>query len=137
MPRKRRRKRRATGWTETERVHLLSGHDFFGEGFGREGTGTFDEERARQAWFEIGDELVAEHIHRNGAGTRPWAWWRWSAPEPRRRVDGGAERPAGTRLSFGRPAELRNTEDFEAEYESEREFLARLGLLAKEEPLPV
>src|SRR5881296_3110941 len=38
-------------------------------------------------WVAERDELLASWVAAN-AGTRPWAWWRWSAGEPRRVVRG-------------------------------------------------
>ena len=74
-------------------------------------------------------------------GRRPWAWWMWDAPQDQRRRIGGlgtglSERPDGEHpLSFGRPNAY--DDDYSNEdpprYESERDYLARHGLLTKAE----
>jgi hypothetical protein len=33
-------------------------------------------------------ELVLDHYIKRHPGSRPWAWWRFSAPEPRQRLGG-------------------------------------------------
>jgi hypothetical protein len=40
------------------------------------------------AWEELREELIAEQVAET-PGTRPWAWWKWDAPEPRRVITGG------------------------------------------------
>ncbi|MCC6228523.1 MAG: hypothetical protein IT432_04775 [Phycisphaerales bacterium] len=61
-----------------------------------------DLDLARRAWEELRDELLPEFIREHPL-TRPWAWWRFDAPEPR------------------------------SPLEPEREYLTRLGLLSPEE----
>ncbi|WP_232199382.1 hypothetical protein [Thioalkalivibrio thiocyanodenitrificans] len=61
-----------------------------------------DDERMRRDWERHRDQLLAEWSATN-AGTRPFAWWKFDAPEPR------------------------------PEAEAEREYLARHGLLTDEE----
>ena len=52
-----------------------------------------------QLWKEYGDEVIRWWI-KDQPGTRPRCWWRYSAPEPRRRIGGTGM----TRLEvFGRP----------------------------------
>jgi hypothetical protein len=82
----------------------------------------FDEALAREHWKEYHVDLLAEC----GPDCRPWAWWAFEAPEPRRIVDWGAPAclyatPPGQRLVLG------------AVYESEQEYLARLGLVDRRE----
>ena len=156
MPRVRRQPKARRDWTEHHREQLRSGHDFLGEAFGKDRP---DFAAMKQAWDELRDEIlpawIAEH-----PGTRPYAWWVFDAPEPRRnRTDGQhpfdnparlafIERVArapeahadykanACRLSFGVPSVLAEGEgfnDFECEYESEAEYLARFGLLSYDE----
>ena len=77
----------------------------------------FDEALARSDWKEHRAELLAEC----GPGRRPWAWWAFSAPEPRQIV------------GWGYPSELYPTPPGQplilgAMYETEADYLARLGL---------
>jgi hypothetical protein len=86
MPRVRRVPRIRHGWPPGAIFHLLSGHDFFGDGFG-EGD-AFDEESARAAWFELRDRVESALAERRRATRnypllRPVAWWWFEAPEPR------------------------------------------------------
>ncbi|MFO0899838.1 MAG: hypothetical protein U0836_20600 [Pirellulales bacterium] len=80
-PRKRYLGRAQRGWTEDQLSHLRTGHDMFGDGFGR--GEEFDEMLAKQAWDECGGWLTEEHIAAS-PGSRCWGWWRWESPEPRR-----------------------------------------------------
>ena len=158
MPRvKRRGKHRRAGWTEAHREHLLTGYDWsaiLGGGFGPDP----DVAVLGEAWRELRDALlpawIAEH-----PGRRPWAWWQFDAPEPRRRIGTMRLRPGSTwstthrvavdyefvaaetahtvevdrRCWFGRPAVLVTLDDFGAVFESEVEYLRRHGLLTSGE----
>ncbi len=151
--RRRRAKRRRTGYSETEIEQLLSGHDwsFAGPTFGSERNGTLDVEAMREAWHELRGELLPKWIAEH-PGTRPHGWWRFDASERRRRIDGPAhpfDNPArdalviqwghstrdAYRLWFGKPSSLIGLDDFGAVYETEVEFLERLGLLTNDERL--
>ncbi len=86
MPRgiKRRAKARFT-WTTEQRKQLITGFEFFGNGFGREighPTRPLDLTLARRAWEELGPELLDEFIQTTPFA-RPWAWWCFDAPEAR------------------------------------------------------
>jgi hypothetical protein len=103
-----------------------------------------DEESQRALWDELKDDILAEHVKRS-PGSRPWAWWKWEATEMRRVM--GLDRdivgdetdrlpafedpnlPAHFKRNyFGKP----NIYDGFL-YESEEEYLERLGLLTREE----
>lgn len=99
-----------------------------------------DEAAMKAAWFEHRAALM-EHC---GPGRRPWAWWRFVAPEPRRQLAGPPPLPrpnyAGStfsqacsladRYSFGIPSLWPRLEDYNrAVFESELGFLRRLDLL--------
>lgn len=62
-------------------------------------------------------------------GTRPWGWWEYESPQPRRLVAGD---PAviidNGQFIFGRPRFYR-TKDHGCQFESQPDYLERLGLL--------
>jgi hypothetical protein len=89
-----------------------------------------DDELA-EAWEDLRDELVAEHIAQE-PGTRPWAWWRWEAPEPRRQISAGPEPVLDHGLWFGKPRCYRGVPPSNM-FESEADFLDRLNLLTSAE----
>ena len=150
------------------RYELLRGHTLVdGEGF------EDDEDARRAMWFEHRDELLAywiqdparwkrpsgmsaiDHPEPGGPGTRPWAWWRYEAPEMRRPIKGTlpdrlmiagsgkpglvwAARPKGCddkdwreATYYGGPHYLGG--DVPWVYEAESDYLARLGLLTDAE----
>lgn len=72
--------------------------------------------RLEALWREYGPAVLPLWVRRY-PGTRPRAWWRHAAPEPRRRLDG---RPARW---VGQPGA----------YEGQATYLDRLGLLLKGE----
>lgn len=43
-----------------------------------------DQEELREAWRELQPELLVEHARNQGLFSRPWGWWAFDAPEPRR-----------------------------------------------------
>jgi hypothetical protein len=102
-------------------------------------------EHQRQRWDEHADEVMDLHL-RQWPGTRPRAWWRWSAPEPRRVLSGAALlKPKVTPTSwefwwrerFGVQAMVqirpRDVQGVPALIESQASYLARLALLTNEE----
>src|SRR5262249_38366366 len=89
MPRGVRRRAKARDdWTREQRRQLLDGHEFFGKGFGRPWSihRPLDLDLARVAWNELRAEILDEFIA-NNPGHRPWAWWQFDAPEPRRQPE--------------------------------------------------
>ena len=98
MPRVMRRPhRRRSTWGKGHIDQLLSGHGFcFTENFGNESRGTLDDELMQAAWVELGDELLDAWTIENPC-SRPYAWWRYSAPERRRRVGSMKLKPGGKR----------------------------------------
>ena len=87
MPRVRRVPRFRHGWPRGAVFHLLTGNDFFSDGFGQ--GDAFDRESARAAWGELRDRVEAALAERQRSChgeyplLRPWAWWEFSALEPR------------------------------------------------------
>lgn len=113
-----------------------------------------DDEKVKAAWESVGADLTAECIKRS-PGSRPWAWWRFDAPEPRRRVGGRGtlrnEVFAGWKIAlvFGVPRHITNwingadvrvgadaiplDPKNPPTFESQATFLRRLGLLVSGE----
>lgn len=100
MPRIRRRTKGRQGYTHSHRFQLRVRWDYLGDAFGH---GADAIPAMRQAWREISDQVMQEHI-RERPGTRPWAWWQWSAPEHRN--DKESERAQLERLSVLTAEEL-------------------------------
>ena len=162
MPRvMRRAHRRRSEWTNPHRLQLLYGHDFLGDAFG-DGD-RFDADLAREAWGDLRQDLLADHI-REHPGTRPWGWWTFDAREPMRRIGtmrfkrgigrknprrfdrdsrefiAEADFPRDERISYWRRRHptanayaLDSFDEAYAVYESETEYLERLGLLTDAE----
>jgi hypothetical protein len=114
-------RRRPDAYSERTVEKLLSGHDW--EVLAGE---ELTEAGLHDAWRELREELldawIAEH-----PGSRPWAWWRWDSPEPRRQVRPGPA-TVGPPTWFGRPAIYKSCPPSDM-YEDERAYLSRLGLL--------
>jgi hypothetical protein len=137
--------------------HLLTGCNFF-DGYGRPRGGPSDDATWRAAWEDLREELLPKFIAKY-PGHRPWAWWRYDSPPPHRRRRIGAkphpfdnherkvhierltlQRPTANEIGsqlyelwFGKPASVIGLDDIQAEYESERDFLERHGLLTDAE----
>jgi hypothetical protein len=102
-------------------MHLLTGQDWnFLHG------DELTHKELGEAWLELRDELMAEHIAQDPC-SRPWAWWAFESNEPRRRVGPGPE-PASEELYFGIPR-LHMGWPPDGMYETEAAYLERLGLL--------
>ena len=101
----------------------------------------------RELWNDSRTWLVGEWIHsdepagfiinseRSGPGTRPWCWWELDAPEPRRQLSDGPpnstmqeDQLGGGKLNYGIPCWFATVADGEIQYESQGEYLDRLGL---------
>ena len=111
MPRRRwRLLGRREALSEARRHYLKTGDALLGDGFAD--LDLFltakNAEQVRQWWLDHRDEILPEFI-RAHPGCRPFAWWRFDAPEPRRRL-GGIGTPAhellayAPNLRFGIPA---------------------------------
>jgi len=132
--------RRGPKWGPGHICQLKTGHSFeilgptFGRTFGPRAD--FDEDAAREAWFDLRLQIIAEYAAEKPC-TRPAAWWWFEAPELRRRIDGGhhpCEGPDGTiPLCRGIPTIYFTEDHFRAVYESEPAYLLRLRLLTKGE----
>ena len=123
---------------------LVTGHFFFTQLCEERG----DKETKKQLYEAVRDELVPAHAHYR-PGLRPWAWWKWDAPELRRVVGRdldeddeadcfddrlpAAEDPilpewAKGKTYFGKPSVYDGYV-----YEDEYSYLLRLDLLFPEE----
>ena len=71
---------------------LISGHFWFTT-LCRDDTKDGDDEETRQILYDaVKDVLVPMHAHYR-PGLRPWAWWKFDAPEPRRVVGDDCTNP--------------------------------------------
>ena len=97
---------------------LVRGQDFFHQ---------YTEDQLAEVWGDVGEEITAAHI-RHKPGTRPWGWWKFDAPGPRRRLGGTGEMTGP--LAFGRPWQTAGIDPYdEPTYEGEADYLERLNLL--------
>ena len=156
MPRVLRRPHdRNKGYTDADVRHLQTGCGFFVT-FGRRDEFAVTQEDVADAWAELRDDLLPPWIA-DHPGTRPWAWWAFTAPERRRRTDGrphpfdNPERDEHIRrtspnpafaeatlaeareLSFGCPRLWHVPDDFAATYETQPVYLLRLHLVDEAE----
>jgi hypothetical protein len=110
-------------------------------------------DRLKTAWERYRDEIMGDWIRQNPC-SRPWGWWRFDAPENRRRV-GGFGQPDFEVLAYGPdyergvPSGWITQDDVETfgpdfkgipydrhdppRYESESSYLQRLNLLISAE----
>jgi len=108
-------------------------------------------QRLREIWEQVREQFMDRWVQKHPA-TRPWAWWKLDAPELRRRSDGEphpfddpgycaedkrvkAEYPQGIDMlatSYGLPR-YSDTDHVDGVYETEYDYLERLGLLAGSE----
>jgi hypothetical protein len=94
----------------------------------------YDLEQLEALWKQHGADILDVWIVEH-PGTRPWAWWRWTASEPRRVLD-GVERIVEYSWIWreyrnGVPGLRRGDPDRAAcLVESQAAYLLRLGLLA-------
>ena len=132
MPRKVRRRRRTNKCNEWHLHQLATGHCYVA-------CIAFDDDM--EAMKEVREQLrerIMEVWKAEFAGTRPYAWWKFDAPEYRQRIDGmthpfdNPERE-DMQLYFGKPRMMIGKDDFMAEYEGELEYLLRLGLVEPDE----
>lgn len=162
MPTTRKRKSRipTPEFSRQHWYHLLVGHSWFpAEAYGE--PDRFDAVAAEAAWrahradllaYWAQDPAVWKRTSRadfdtpepGGPGTRPWVWWRFEAPEPRRilkwwhwdregkvEIEGPSAIVSGDwRTYFGRYPSYIGC--LGPEYETERAYLERLGLLRAE-----
>ncbi len=123
-----------------QREELLTGlaYPALGQGFDSDA-------QRRQAWQRHRDELLTYWTtpadpdaprgdlgspRPGGPGLRPWGWWRYDAPEPRRLVAGIGESVDGSPAAFGIPSRWRQLDgDDPPRYESERDYLQRCNLV--------
>ncbi len=98
-----------------------------------------DREALREAWAALGDEITAEWVMSH-PGTRPQAWWEFSAPERRRRLISGGPlyvdlpttHPSSKRFWFGIPC-VWSAVRCPVVFETEAAYLDRHGLLSVDE----
>jgi len=112
--------------------HLIVGYSHF-EPFPFE-----NEEHQRALWFKFRDQLIrlnwekhySSDPSRGGWGTRPAAWWDYEAPELRQLIQG---KYPSELLEHGYCFGAPRASGYGCEWESQEEYLDRLGLLTPEE----
>jgi hypothetical protein len=133
---------------EEKRTQLLTGCDFFNDGYAYGDNPDAETlKRMRADWKRHRAELIAEHLapvyhdpdtgepkygSDAGPGTRPWGWWAFEAPEPRRLISGRCT-PLTDRLHEGIPALYNFDSANPPEWECQADYLERLGLLTDSE----
>jgi hypothetical protein len=100
-------------------------------------------EKMKRDWIKHRSNLMKQAHEKLGPGRRCWAWWKFEAPEPRKRIGGrgiaAIETPKcpqwARELSFGRPVvwDADYADATETWFESQRDYLIRLKLLTPEE----
>lgn len=110
---------------------LVTGRFYFDFNGGR------DVEAIRVCWEEHREHVLEDFINEH-PGERPWAWWKFDSREPRRQLAGAAwleECPEwGKELVDGVPRVAPPLDpDNPVEYESQADYLERLGLLTVQE----
>ncbi len=105
-----------------------------------------DDDHRRQCWDANKQHLIDKDysingIHKREPGTRPHAWWMYSAPEPRRKIENGEYWTAapgheeGWRKYYGMDTVMHPADGWSeagyplVEYETEADYLRRLNLL--------
>ena len=136
MPRRSRHQRRQRiVYSESQRLQLETGIDFFEDAWGN--GDQFDARAAAVAWSRLREEMLVAHVAEHPC-TRPWAWWRFEELPPRATVRPKARDipPEPSRpYPWDRPCPsweaMRRGEWFEAQ----AEYLRRHGLLTRSEAL--
>lgn len=134
MARQRYKKTSGVELTEAQRCKLELGHWFFPD------DELEDEHKVRGLWEANRMQLLADWILEK-PGTRPWGWWRFDSPAELRRRIGGIGTALTERLGGGSPHFFGMPSCYAGDYEdknppkfeSERDYLARHGLLTRVE----
>ena len=125
MPRVRRKRVDVNEHSHRTRTRLETGHDWeFLDGV------LLSEDELREAWEDLRDELLEEHI-RDHPGRRPWAWWEWDSPSELRLEAAPGTEPVGDERWFGKPRCYAGLPI--PEYESDADYLERHDLLTEAE----
>jgi hypothetical protein len=114
-----------TTLTQVQRDQLITGHDTFQDAFHD------DIETMRVAWAIHGREITVAYIVER-PGARPWGWWRFDAPEPRRQLDASVE-GSGPADWFGCPRLYTSAVKIDEAFEMQLDYLRRHGLLTPSE----
>lgn len=124
-------KRNATELQPSEIEYLLSG----------QGMSTFrffaaNDNELSAIWRRVAPKILPVWI-KHRPGSRPFGWWKFSAPEKCRRLADGSVRelPAWMRYAFGKPTAYQFEDGVQKDYnyESESDFLYRNELLTEHE----
>ena len=111
-------------------LYLVRGHLYFSE-FIRSND---DTETIMELWEPLREDILKQHISTEPA-SRPWAWWALEDREPRRRLSRKpCACPPGAVFTGLPPLNLSwfgHSRGCRCEYESESDYLKRLGLLTR------
>ena len=113
---------RAGELTDGQEQFLLFGHAFFDD------HPFSSEAECKKAWFRHREKWIA-----NAKFSRPWSWWCYDAPEMRQIVQGSDEKAIKNRKYKGQWSCWNCSCSELPIYESELEYLVRLGLLNQNE----
>lgn len=122
MPRVRRRSKHRPDVPDEAYVELLSNGHHWPFVFNRD---TLTDEELADLWAEFGERVTAEHIAEHPC-TRPWGWWKFEMPEPRRVVDGWQDPEDGFAPWHFLPPGQRNDEAFQKAWPPKIAELLRL-----------
>lgn len=87
----------------------------------------------RGLWQRIREPMLRAFA-KHHPGRRPWAWWEFEATQPRERVVMEGPQAVPSPLKFGYPTGYDGCAvDLNTLYESEADYLGRLGLLMEGE----
>lgn len=103
---------------------LLTGNDYFGD------LDAWDDSDLQQAWQLIAPPIMPRWLIAL-PGSRPWGWWLFQSPEPRKQTAGPPCQ--GQANWFGIPSRYHHSCRFEAE----ADYLRRLKLLEPGEQLAI
>ena len=135
------RRRKGTGYSDQHRKILLEGRAFFtdkAKDFYTDaaiiGRPAYNMPVVQAAWDELRGELLPKYIQ-DHPGRRPWAWWKFDAPAPRRRCLTGNDPyddpnlPKWAALNFG-ICQVFSSPD-PVDWETEAAYLDRHNLLTQ------
>jgi hypothetical protein len=134
---KQRKARQRREWTQGHLLQLSCGHDLFGDGFGgpvkralpdqlRDWITPAVDDDMRRCWNCHADEVMRDHTNLKPC-SRPFAWWRYSASEPRDACREEAEQLHGLGLLSDDEINARRVLDADTEEKEEQYPMHRVN----------